>query len=91
MNPVKIDFGGYENADSVKFWIRDDGPGIYPEHQHKVFETNARLNYDVDGYGFGLATVKKIIEAHGGKIWIDSEITDGACFVFELPQESVIN
>ena len=49
------------------------------------------MNYDVDGYGFGLATVKKIIEAHGGKIWIDSEITDGACFVFELPQESVIN
>jgi two-component system sensor histidine kinase/response regulator len=90
-NPVKIDFGGHENNDSVKFWIRDDGPGIFPEHHHKVFETNARLNYDVDGYGYGLATVKKIIEAHGGKIWIDSEITDGACFVFELPQESVIN
>ena len=90
-NPVKIDFGGHENQDSVKFWIRDDGPGIYHEHQHKVFETSARLNYDVDGYGFGLATVKKIIEAHGGKIWIDSKITDGACFVFELPQESVIN
>ena len=90
-NPVKIDFGGHENTDSVKFWIRDDGPGIYLENQHKVFETSTRLNYDVDGYGFGLATVKKIIEAHGGKIWIDSEITDGACFVFELPQESVIN
>ena len=44
------------------------------------------MNYDVDGYGFGLATVKKIIEAHGGKIWIDSKIIDGACFVFELPQ-----
>ena len=85
-NPVKIDFGGHENQDSVKFGIRDDGPGIYHEHQHKVFETSARLNYDVDGYGFGLATVKKIIEAHGGEIWIDSKITDGACFVFEIPQ-----
>ncbi len=90
-HPVRIDFGGQENADSVKFWIRDDGPGIYPKYQQKVFETSARLNYDVDGYGFGLATVKKIIEAHGGKIWIDSEITDGACFVFEIPQKSVNN
>jgi signal transduction histidine kinase len=35
--------------------------------------------------------VEKIIVAHGGKIWIDSEVTDGACFVFELPQESGIN
>ena len=39
-----------------------------------------------DGYGFGLATVKKIIAAHGGNIWIDSEVKDGARFVFELPR-----
>jgi len=56
-----------------------------------VFETNARLNYDVEGYGFGLATVKKIVEAHGGKIWIDPDITDGACFVCELPHQPVNN
>jgi NtrC-family two-component system sensor histidine kinase KinB len=49
------------------------------------------LNYDVEGYGFGLATVKKIVEAHGGKIWIDSDVNDGACFVCELPHESVNN
>ena len=90
-NPVKIEFGGDEKTGIVKFWIRDDGPGINKKHQDKVFETNARLNYDVEGYGFGLATVEKIIVAHGGKIWIDSEVTDGACFVFELPQESGIN
>ncbi len=54
-----------------------------------MFETNARLNYDVEGYGFGLATVKKIVEAHGGKIWIDAEITSRACFVCELPHKSV--
>ena len=87
-NPVKIEFGGGESKDKVKFWIRDNGPGIIEEHQDKVFETNTRLNYDVEGYGFGLATVKKIIAAHRGKIWIDSEVKDGSCFVFELPQES---
>ena len=85
-NPVSIKFGGEESRDTVKFWIRDNGPGIIVEHQDKVFETNARLNYDVEGYGFGLATVKKIIAAHGGKICIDSEVKDGACFVFELPR-----
>jgi two-component system sensor histidine kinase/response regulator len=90
-NPVKIEFGGEESEGSFKYWIRDNGPGILAEHQGKVFETNARLNYDVEGYGFGLATVKKIIAAHGGKIWIDPDVTDGACFVCELPNESVNN
>ena len=90
-NPVKIEFGADEQTGIVKFWIRDDGPGINKKQQDKVFETNTRLNYDVEGYGFGLATVEKIIIAHGGKIWIDSEVTDGACFVFELPQESGMN
>ena len=85
-NPVRIKFGGEESRDTVKFWIRDNGPGIIAEHQDKVFETNARLNYDVEGYGFGLATVKKIIAAHCGNIWVDSEVKDGACFVFELPR-----
>ena len=91
MNPVKIEFGSRKNNVSTNYWIRDNGPGILAEHQDKVFETNARLNYDVEGYGFGLATVKKIVEAHGGKIWIDSDVNDGACFVCELPHESVNN
>ena len=84
--PIRIKFGGEESRDTVKFWIRDNGPGVIAKHQDKVFETNARLNYDVEGYGFGLATVKKIIAAHGGNIWIDSEVKDGARFVFELPR-----
>ena len=88
-NPVQIEFGANESIGAVKYWIRDNGPGIKQEFQDKVFETNTRLNYDVEGYGFGLASVKKIVEAHGGKIWIDSEVTDGACFVCELPHESV--
>ena len=90
-NPVKIEFGSRKNNVSTNYWIRDNGPGILAEYQDKVFETNARLNYDVEGYGFGLATVKKIVEAHGGKIWIDSDVNDGACFVCELPHETVNN
>ena len=80
-----------ETKEALKYWICDNGPGILTEHQDKVFETNARLNYDIEGYGFGLATVKKIIEAHGGKISIDPDVSDGVCFVCELPHESVNN
>ena len=86
INPVKIEFGGKENNNSVKFWIKDNGPGIVLENQNKVFETNIRLNYDVEGYGFGLATVKKIVEAHKGKIWIDPKILDGTRFICEIPR-----
>ena len=84
-NPVKIEFGSGKRDGILNYWIRDDGPGILKEHQDKVFETSARLNYDVEGYGFGLATVRKIVEAHGGRIWIDPEFKKGACFVCELP------
>ena len=85
LNPVEIEFGGDENLNSVNYWIRDNGPGIMQEHQYKVFETSARLNHKVEGYGFGLATVKKIVEAHQGKIWIDPDVTDGVRFICELP------
>ncbi|HIB46142.1 MAG TPA: hybrid sensor histidine kinase/response regulator, partial [Candidatus Lambdaproteobacteria bacterium] len=54
-NPVQIEFGANESIGAVKYWIRDNGPGIKQEFQDKVFETNTRLNYDVEGYGFGLA------------------------------------
>jgi len=86
LNPVKIKFGSKTIQNSVRFWIRDNGPGIIPEYQNKVFETNIRLNYEVEGYGFGLATVKKIVEAHQGKIWIDPRILDGTRFICELPE-----
>ena len=85
LNPVKIEFGGKSSQNYVRFWIKDNGPGIIPEYQNKVFETNIRLNYEVEGYGFGLATVKKIVEAHQGKIWIDPKIFDGTRFICELP------
>jgi len=88
-NPVKIEFGGDKVENYVQYWIRDNGPGIIREKQEKVFEINARLNFDVEGYGFGLATAKKIVEAHRGKIWIDSEVKDGARFVCKIPNVSI--
>ncbi len=68
------------------FFVRDNGMGIRKEDQPKIFGLFERLNPDIPGTGIGLATVKRIIEAHGGKIWVESEgVGKGTTFCFTLP------
>ncbi|MCX6690791.1 MAG: ATP-binding protein, partial [Methanoregula sp.] len=75
----------YGNTGPV-FFVRDNGIGIRNEEQTKIFKLFERLNPDVQGTGIGLATVKRIIEAHGGKIWVESEGSGkGTTFWFTLP------
>jgi len=65
--------------------VTDNGRGIPPAERHRVFEPLHRVDGTVEGSGFGLATCRRIIGAHGGKIGIDASVTDGARFWFELP------
>ncbi len=66
--------------------IRDNGIGIAPEYQHRVFDLFDRLDPKVDGTGIGLALVKRIVEAHGGEIRIESTGPgQGTAFHFTLP------
>lgn len=75
--------------DEVLFTIADDGVGIPPEHRQRIFERFARLeNADgVKGTGLGLAFCKLAVEAHGGRIWVESEVDEGSQFKFTLPSE----
>uniref|UniRef100_UPI0038B2B8C5 sensor histidine kinase n=1 Tax=Nocardioides anomalus TaxID=2712223 RepID=UPI0038B2B8C5 len=65
--------------------MTDNGRGVPPADRNRVFEPLARADESVEGSGIGLATCRRIVGAHGGRIGIDPTCTEGARFWFELP------
>ena len=67
--------------------MQDNGLGIDPAYHENVFGLFNRLNHDAEGTGIGLALVRRIVEVHGGKIWVESEgAGQGSIFYFILPE-----
>jgi PAS domain S-box-containing protein len=76
---------GMMNIDSENvFFIKDNGIGIAPEFHERIFGLFNKLDQFSEGTGIGLALVKRIIEVHGGRIWVESELGKGATFFFAL-------
>jgi PAS domain S-box-containing protein len=65
--------------------VKDMGIGISPEDQDKIFEPFARLNPNAPGVGLGLVVCKRLIEAHKGRIWVESQPGKGSTFIFVIP------
>jgi PAS domain S-box-containing protein len=83
----RVQVGADERDGYVHCFVRDNGMGIEKEFHEQVFGLFERLSIDVDGTGIGLALVKRIVEVHGGKIWIESEGSgQGSKVIFTLPR-----
>ena len=72
----------------VRVAVRDTGSGIAAEHHQEIFEDFVRVDRSSSGMGLGLAIAKRLIQAHRGKIWVDSELRRGCTFTFLLPIDS---
>ena len=85
-NPrIEIGVDGQLDGNPV-FYVRDNGIGIPPQFQDRVFGLFDKLDPLSEGTGIGLALVKRIVEMHGGKIWLESQLNQGATFFLSLPQ-----
>ncbi|MGD0952434.1 MAG: ATP-binding protein [Methanotrichaceae archaeon] len=87
---LSMEIGYRTEAKEPVFFVRDNGMGIDPSQHQKVFDLFYKVNNKSEGTGAGLAIVKRIIEVHGGRIWIESELGKGTTVCFTLPVRSNI-
>ena len=82
---ARIRIGAERRQGEIVCYVRDNGIGIDPAHHDKVFGIFTQLDPGQSGSGIGLALVKRIIEAHGGRVWVESQgAATGATFCFVL-------
>jgi two-component system phosphate regulon sensor histidine kinase PhoR len=85
----RLRVGARRQDTMVEFWVQDFGPGIAYEHLPRIFERFYRVDKarsrESGGTGLGLSIAKHIVQAHGGRIWCESELGFGATFLFRLP------
>ena len=83
----KIEIGAHHDTEWIHMWVRDNGPGIPPAEQDRIFDKFTRLRgtSKPGGLGIGLAFCRLAVQGHGGRIWVESEPGHGSTFHFTFP------
>jgi signal transduction histidine kinase len=83
--PPRIEVSALKGSEGWVVTVRDNGVGVDPDHTSRIFGMFARGNGDTEGTGIGLAVCRRVVEAHGGRIWVEPAEGRGSAFRFTLP------